>query len=568
MLELSCFPFPSRAPFQYQVGLMSSTLPRLFWIALALAALIFAVPLRSQDTSTGAVRGNVLDPDGHAVAYATVAIVNSATGATRSAVTDASGRFAVELLSPGDYSARAEIQGMSPQVTPQIHVDVGGSVELQFRLSMAGASETVTVSGAPPLVETVPSSVSTVIDERAINELPLNGRRFTDLSLLAPGVTQDPRGLTSTSNGDLAFGGIRGYQSSYLVDGADNNNAFFAQARGRYRAPYQFSNEVVQEFRVSSNTYGAELGRAGRRGGQRRHQVRIQPFARNRLSISFATAASARNRPFWTSSPTTANTSSAGRSADPSDPTASSSLPATTSTFFTCPRSCNFAERQDRCWFRKRAAGPLQAGDYEENDKALVFAAAAQLNKLAGNYPRRPARKHRLFQSGCDSHAAPSSFRAPEHFAILRNQQRLLRSHQPDHQFRAQRQRRRKRLHRIRIGRADQRHFHPAREPSAGAIFPRSAVLERQLRRCPRTHITNVLDGIGRSTILPRETREHRLHFADTLSFEQGRHSWKFGGDALLTTDLQLLPVDVWRRILSTTPSRSIPGLSNPCATG
>jgi hypothetical protein len=81
--------------------------------------------------------------------------------------------------------------------------------------------------------------------------------------LLAPGVTQDPRGLTSTSNGDLAFGGIRGYQSSYLVDGGDNNNSFFGQARGRYRAPYQFSNEVVQEFRVSSNTYGAELGRAG-----------------------------------------------------------------------------------------------------------------------------------------------------------------------------------------------------------------------------------------------------------------------------------------------------------------
>src|SRR5437667_6046703 len=93
--------------------------------------------------------------------------------------------------------------------------------------------------------------------------LPLNGRRFTDLSLLTPGVTQDPRGQNSTSNGDLSFGGIRGLHTSYLVDGGDNNNAFFSQARGRYRAPYQFSNEVVQEFRVSSNTYGAELGRAG-----------------------------------------------------------------------------------------------------------------------------------------------------------------------------------------------------------------------------------------------------------------------------------------------------------------
>lgn len=152
---------------------------------------------------------------------------------------------------------------MSPQTSPRVHVDVGGVTELEFKLPVAGAKETVTVSGEPPLVETQPSGISSLIDERAINELPLNGRRYTDLALLTPGVTQDPRGLTSGSNGDLAFGGIRGFQSSYLVDGGDNNNAFFAQARGRYRAPYQFSNEVVQEFRVSSNTYGAELGRSG-----------------------------------------------------------------------------------------------------------------------------------------------------------------------------------------------------------------------------------------------------------------------------------------------------------------
>ncbi|MGC2172794.1 MAG: hypothetical protein WA555_18580 [Candidatus Sulfotelmatobacter sp.] len=81
--------------------------------------------------------------------------------------------------------------------------------------------------------------------------------------LLSPGVTQDPRSLTSASNGDLSFGGLRGFQNSFLVDGGDFNNAFFAQARGLYRTPYQFSNEVVQEFRVSSNAYGAEQGRAG-----------------------------------------------------------------------------------------------------------------------------------------------------------------------------------------------------------------------------------------------------------------------------------------------------------------
>src|SRR5262249_19333396 len=164
---------------------------------------------------------------------------------------------------PGEYTGRAEARGMSPQIAEHLRVELGGTLQLDFKLAVAGTKQTITVSDEAPLVETHPSAVSAVIDERAIQELPLNGRRFTDLALLAPGVTQDPRGLTSSSNGDLAFGGIRGYQSSYLVDGADNNNAFFSQARGRYRAPYQFSNEVVKEFRVSSNTYGAELGRAG-----------------------------------------------------------------------------------------------------------------------------------------------------------------------------------------------------------------------------------------------------------------------------------------------------------------
>jgi hypothetical protein len=217
----------------------------------------------AQDASTGAIRGTVVDASGGRIAGATIAFVNAATGLRYSYTSDSEGRFAFELLPPGDYTGRAISVGMSPQLAPRLHVDVGATTETEFKLEVAGAKEMITVASEPPLVETQPSGVSSLIDKRAIDELPLDGRRFTDLALLTPGVTQDPRGLTSGSNGDLAFGGIRGYQSSYLVDGADNNNAFFAQARGRYRAPYQFSDEVVQEFRVSSNTYGVELGRAG-----------------------------------------------------------------------------------------------------------------------------------------------------------------------------------------------------------------------------------------------------------------------------------------------------------------
>ena len=134
-----------------------------------------------------------------------------------------------------------------------------------FKLKVAGPKESITVADAPRILDANPSSVSALVDERAIKDLPLNGRRFTDLLLLSPGVTQDPRGLTAGSNGDLSYGGLRGYNTSFLVDGADNNNGFYAQAMGRYRAPYQFSDEVIQEFKVQSTGYGAEsAGRAGR----------------------------------------------------------------------------------------------------------------------------------------------------------------------------------------------------------------------------------------------------------------------------------------------------------------
>ena len=132
---------------------------------------------------------------------------------------DGEGAFAFDLLQPGDYSGRVTAQGMSPQVTPQLHVDVGAAAVLEFRLTIAGVHENVTVSGAPALVEPQTSTVSTLLDERAVNDFPLNGRRFSDLALFSPGVTQDPRSLTSATNGDLSFGGIRGFQNTTLVDG-------------------------------------------------------------------------------------------------------------------------------------------------------------------------------------------------------------------------------------------------------------------------------------------------------------------------------------------------------------
>src|SRR5512146_42814 len=233
-------------------------------ILFFLGCLVLAVDTAlAQDASLGAVRGRVFDPAGLPVAAAQVTLRRPSRGLEFNVSTNDDGSFAFGLVEPGEYEVVGEAIGMAARMVRGVRVEVGSVAELELHLSLAHTSEQVTVTESPQLVETQSSEIAQVIDSRAIEDLPLNGRRFTDLSLLGTGVTQDPRGLTSSSNGDLAFGGIRGFQSTMLVDGSDNNNSFFAQARGRYRAPYQFSNEVVQEVRVSSNTYGAELGRAG-----------------------------------------------------------------------------------------------------------------------------------------------------------------------------------------------------------------------------------------------------------------------------------------------------------------
>ena len=99
-----------------------------------------------------------------------------------------------------------------------------------------------------------------MVDDHAVSELPVNGRNFMDFVLLTPAVVKDVRG------GDLSFGGLRGTLNSLTIDGTDNNNTFFGQTLGRTgsgRAPYQFSEDAVQEFQVNTNGYAAELGRGG-----------------------------------------------------------------------------------------------------------------------------------------------------------------------------------------------------------------------------------------------------------------------------------------------------------------
>ena len=117
-------------------------------LAFIFAAILLALRCLAQDASTGAIRGIVLDPSGKSISGATVALVNDATGLHYEQASDQAGRFAFELLAPGEYSARVAADKMSPQISPNIR-EIGGVAEINFSLLIAGARESVTVSAEP-----------------------------------------------------------------------------------------------------------------------------------------------------------------------------------------------------------------------------------------------------------------------------------------------------------------------------------------------------------------------------------------------------------------------------------
>ncbi len=229
--------------------------------ATMFAVLIFSIAgsaLAQSQASTGNIEGRVLDPKDAAIPGATITATNQGTGLERTATSDDAGAFRIILLPPGAYTVRVSATGFSASEAKDVVVTVGSRTPLDVGLTVGGATGTVTINEEAPVVETSRTSVATTINQRSIDNLPINGRNFQDFATLSPGVVRDPRG------GDLSVGGQRGTYNSLQVDGVDNNNTFFGQALGRggVRPPYQFSEESVEEFQVNQNGFSAEFGRA------------------------------------------------------------------------------------------------------------------------------------------------------------------------------------------------------------------------------------------------------------------------------------------------------------------
>jgi outer membrane receptor protein involved in Fe transport len=220
-------------------------------LMLSMSALAFA-----QSTVTGAIGGVITNPNKEVVPGAAIAVRNTETNKEDAATSDDEGRFRVTNLNPGIYAVTINATGFGAFTQDAVVVEVGRVTSLDVPLSIAGQTATVQVQSEAPVINTTQQDFSTNINQTSINELPINGRRWSNFALLTPGAVPDG------TFGLISFRGISGLLNNNTVDGGDNNQAFFAEERGRTRISYSISQAAIREFQVNTSSYSAEYGRS------------------------------------------------------------------------------------------------------------------------------------------------------------------------------------------------------------------------------------------------------------------------------------------------------------------
>ncbi|MBM3814026.1 MAG: hypothetical protein FJW20_20560 [Acidimicrobiia bacterium] len=233
---------------------------------LFLLALSLLLPVTLFGQATSQLTGTITDRTGAMVADATVTLVNTATGNERKVQSNQLGSFTVPFLPPGTYRATVQKPGFRQVNRDGIRLEVNQTVRIDFALEIGEVTQTIEVAGAAPLIESDTSSIGQVIESKAIQDLPLNGRNFVQLAILGPGVVGvgfGARGtiMSGTRPDDLRPGselfsnGNREGSNNFLMDGVDNNE------RLTLAIVLRPSVEAVREFKIQTNMFAADQGR-------------------------------------------------------------------------------------------------------------------------------------------------------------------------------------------------------------------------------------------------------------------------------------------------------------------
>jgi hypothetical protein len=228
----------------------------LMLLLLCLALGVGTAAAQSQ-ASTGQITGTVSDPNGAAVSGASVTVTNNETGFTRTATSSEEGIYTIVLLPPGTYKVVAKATNFADTTVDNVVVNVGRVVELKIALTAKGLEETVLVT-AETTIQVTRNESDAVLNETAIRNLPINGRRFQDFVTLTPTAQVDP------SRGQISLAGQKGINGNVNIDGMDYNQPFFGGIRGGERSNLAFTipQEAIKEFQVVATGYSAEFGRS------------------------------------------------------------------------------------------------------------------------------------------------------------------------------------------------------------------------------------------------------------------------------------------------------------------
>ena len=227
-------------------------------LALFCAAATFcSATLYGQSTTQGAIAGTVEDSTGAIVANGTVTVHNDGTNAEQHYTADASGYFKDPLLEPGTYTVTISAPGFKVYRATTVTVQVGQLTTLEPHLTAGAVDQIVEVSAEAPILNFESPDFSTNLNKAALENIPINNRRWSSLAMTTPGVVSDANGF-----GLVSVRAISPILNSVLIDGADDNQAYYSEERGRTREAYSTSGSAVREFAVNTGVYSSEYGRA------------------------------------------------------------------------------------------------------------------------------------------------------------------------------------------------------------------------------------------------------------------------------------------------------------------
>ena len=210
-----------------------------------------------QTAGSATITGTVTDPSGSVVPGAAVTIRNTDTGIERKTETSDAGVYTAAFLQPGHYEVGVSKTGFTAVLRKDLSLQVGQTLSIDLAMAVQSTQAEVTVTGEAPVVDTEKTEVSQVVSETAVDNLPVSGRRWDTFVLLTPNVTTDGQ------SGLVSYRGISGLYNSNTVDGANNNQALFSEARGRATSgAYVYSLDSIKEYQVTASNYSAELGQA------------------------------------------------------------------------------------------------------------------------------------------------------------------------------------------------------------------------------------------------------------------------------------------------------------------